>query len=153
MPQFKIRRKRKPVVEKVQPKEKIVEEKIDENEAYESSSDDKAVNEAMDELSLHNEPQYEQKHEKVHRNYRPQFQKRAEVAQERPRFVNKTPMRARESLRRNAIYKNSAQAVPQMHQTRRDGRPKMRFRSIFGPNGDQLDAQTKARILYHSCFS
>ena len=32
------------------------------------------------------------------------------------------------------------------------GRPKLKFRSHYGANGDYLDTQTRSRILYNSCF-
>ena len=32
------------------------------------------------------------------------------------------------------------------------GRPKLQFRSHYGPNGALLSTQDKARRLYHSCF-
>ena len=32
------------------------------------------------------------------------------------------------------------------------GRPRLKFRSHYGANGDLLDTQTRSRILYKSCF-
>ena len=152
MPQFKIRRKRKTPPQKEEEKPAAVEEKVDENEMSVSSSDDDYVSEAMEQLSVTKEPQCEQKHVRYAPNPQPQHQTPARTARSLARngkFLTNGPG---QPVRRNPFYRKPPTPFAQNQGLRGNQKPRIKFRSLYGPNGDAHNTRTKAAMLYHACF-
>jgi len=152
MPQFKIRRKRKSPPQTVEEKPAPVEEKVDENEMSESSSDDEFVNEAMEKLSVSNKPQTEQKHVRYQPNPQPRYQTPARTAQQHARNGKYLTNGPGAPVRPNPYYRKTPTGFTQNKRLRGAQKGRIRFRSLYGPNGDAYDTRTQATMLYHACF-
>ena len=152
MPRFTIRRKAKPAEKKPEPKPAPVEEKIDDEEMSLSTSDEEFVNEAMDQLSIQNEPQKQEKRVHFEPKRRPQFETPARTVRPEARnrkFLTQGPGAP---VRRNPLYRETPTAIAQNAGLRGRGKPRIKFRSLYGRNGDAYDTRTKAGMLYHACF-
>jgi len=152
MPRFSVRRKTKPV----QPEEPL-EVKVDDQEvsmesSYSESEESEPLSEQFETLKVAQTPVYASKPET-----RPQVEpvrrtRSASVAQWRPNVAryrqNNPPRRPMDppgyQNRRSVQY-----AKPLRSQ---NGSRKMQYGSHYGPGGNSLTTQEKARLLYHSCF-
>lgn len=152
MPNFTIRRRRKPQAEPKQTPPSMEEEKIDESEMDASSDEDKYLDKAIadlkkvsisdkDETMPQSPARSEARYPERSRNeYRP-----TRNDQYRPHYAQ--PRRLNDPYRRNPTM--DYQKPTSKH--RRSG-AKIRFKSHYGVDGEYLDTQTKAALLYTHCF-
>ena len=152
MPRFQVRRKKKKVepIPEETPTETAPQKETEEAEM--STSDDEFVNEAMEALTMENKPQTQQKQVQFAAKPQPHFQNQSRFARseyDNRKFLSNGPG---QPVRRNPIYRETPTGFTQSRGLRGNQKPKIRYRSLYGPNGDQYDTRTQARILYASIF-
>ena len=165
MPNFTIRRRRRPTqpppapTEPEPPKPEPVEEKVDEMEVSESSeSEEKMIDQAFSQLRVE-KPQH-----------RPQIVRNVEnrpqpVPQYQPQpRIPATPVREEPKINPYSKLFGAPPRIadpytrkPRMRQPvlRRRGKKcgvKLRFRSHYGANSEHYDTHTKSNMLYNHCF-
>ena len=153
MPKFSIRRKKRKEEPKPEPKVEPVEEKIDDQEEEYSSSEEKFINESLQKLSMQNKPQREQKHVHFEQNREPQYENRTNVANQYHRNCKFIPQGQYKPPQRNPYYRPTPSPYTQNNRSRAGAKGQMRFRSLYGQNGENLPTQTKAQMLYQQCFA
>ena len=152
MPNFTIRRRRKPQPEPEHSPAPEEEEKIDESEMDASSDEDEYLDKAIADLkkvSISDKeetiPQSPAKSEaryseRSRNEYRP-----TRNAHYQPQYVK--PRRMNDPYTRNPTMDYE---IPKSKHRR--GGTKIRFKSHYGVDGEYLDTQTKAALLYTHCF-
>ena len=152
MPNFTIRRRRKPQAEPKQTPPPMEEEKVDESEMDASSDEDEYLDKAIADLrkttisdkdeTMPQSPARSEAHysEPARNEYRP-----TRNDQYRPHYAQ--PRRMNDPYRRNPTM--DYQKPTSKH---RRGGAKIRFKSHYGVDGEYLDTQTKAALLYTHCF-
>ena len=165
MPNFTIRRRRRPTqpppapTEPEPPKPEPLEEKVDEMEVSESSeSEEKMIDQAFSQLRVE-KPQH-----------RPQIVRNVEnrpqpVPQYQPQpRIPATPVREEPKINPYSKLFGAPPRItdpytrkPRMRQPvlRRRGKKcgvKLRFRSHYGANSEHYDTHTKSNLLYNHCF-
>ncbi len=152
MPKFTIRRKRKvaPKVAEPEPVEKEV--KVDDEEMSVSSDEENYVTEAMKQLNVQTKPQRQQNHVRFEPNPRPQYETRARVDRQPTRNPKYITQGAGQQPRYNPMYRKTPTPFAQNQGMRGRAKPRIKFRSLYGPNGSAYDTRTKAGMLYHACF-
>ena len=159
MPRFKIKRKKKVTFEepaKVETSEAKVDEMetvIEQGGAESDGSDSlESVANSVAQMNIDPKPQ-----PVVNRpQYRPipprQNQPSARPVHPPPETNNfRTPARAR-SYAANQLYRKPTMPNPPIRPRRSRQSQRLKYRSHYGPGGEHLDAQTKARLLYQHCF-
>ena len=149
MKRITIRRKKKP---QAQP-EPIVEPENDDMESEYSSSESLAESEPRNQYQ---EPEYKpqvaERKPQVHFKPPTEQMRSARIA-ERQSFpaqpVRKNPYMNHRQPQRLGTARSIDYARPS---DRSRGRPKMQYKSYYGPNGNVMSTQDKARILYYQCF-
>ena len=152
MPQFTIRRKRKAAEQKAEPEPAPVEKKVAVDEMSESSSEEDYVNEAMEQLTMQNKPQKQERQVRFQPDPRPQYENRAKPADPRARNAKYITQGPGQPVRHNPYYRKTPTPFAQNQGLRGRAKPKIKFRSLYGANGHTYDTRTKAAMLYHSCF-
>ena len=152
MPRFQIKRKTK----KAEP-EPILEEKIDDTEmSYESVSDESSETEPLESemqtLKIEDSPKPERKVRFEPQKQAPQQVRRTTVA--RPQT---NPVRYGNSFGRQAPARPQMLGQPRSMTFPKpsrltNGSRRLQFRSHYGPDGNYMSTQDKARRLYYSCF-
>ena len=152
MPRFQIKRK----TQKPDP-EPVPEEKVDDTEmSFESASDTSSESEPlegqMQALKMMAEPKPERKVHFEPPKQAPQELRRTTVAQQQPnpvRFAN--AFGRYPSPRPQQLRQPRPMDIPRPSKLT-NGSQKLKFRTHYGPNGDYMSTQDKARQLYYSCF-
>jgi len=152
MPQFTIRRKRKPAPQAAEPKPVEKEAKVDDEEIDISSEDESYVTEAMEQLKVQTKPQCQPRRVRFEPNQRPQFETCANTARQparNPKFITRG---VGQQPRYNPMYRKTPTPFAQNQGMRGRAKPRIKFRSLYGPNGAAYDTRTQAGMLYHACF-
>ncbi len=152
MPRFQIKRKTRQPSPEVVPEEKIDENEMSLESESESSDESEPLTEQMETLNLAPAAQRTPQRQ-TEPQYAPQRRARDTSLARRPTY----PVQSRA-----VQHSQQLQRPRQLGQTRpvqfpkpsrsANGRPKLQFRSHFGPNGKLMSTQDKARSLYYSCF-
>ena len=152
MPNFTIRRRKKAAPEP----EPEPEPERDQPEEPQSSSEEESEDTLMDRVVPEAQRPVPQPQPQTQPQYRPQrrvqFQEPEKVAPTRPTYV---PQRMqRPDLRRAAdpYLRKPTMPVPPRSRHRQNERKKFRYSTHYGADGDVLDTQAKANLLYSHCF-
>ena len=152
MPRFQIKRKTRKPEPEVVPEEKIDENEMSLESSSESEDETKPLNKQMETLELdespeddtetYNEPEYVPKRRSRSASVAHMFAE--PVRNQYPRAQR--PPQARRMYRepRPIEYARPSRSV--------NGRRVLQYRSSYGPNGEHMSTQDKARSLYYSCF-
>ena len=152
MPRFQIKRKTREPKPEVVPEEKIDEQEVSLESSEESSEESEPLTEQFKTLEVtkqaprdtqrRNEPEYTT----------PRRERSASVAPERTKAVrNQYYNRPRPGDIRS-VYQNPRSIQYPKPSRRVDGRPRLHYRSFYGPNAERMTTQDKARQLYYTCF-
>ena len=152
MPRFTIRRKAKPVEQKPEPEPATEKPEPMEEEPSLSASDEEFLNEAMDELSVANKPQKRERRVEFEPKRRPQYENPSRLVRAEARNHKFITQGTGQPVRRNPLYRETPTPFAQNQGLRGRGKPRIKFRSLYGRNGDAYDTRTKATMLYHACF-
>ena len=153
MPNFKVSRKKKALVE---PQKPIVEEKVDNTEMATSDSSDEYIADAIQAVKR---VTFEEKP-------KPRFQrpivptKRMPQRPIAPNVVRKPnipqpqqPYRPPRRRMNDPYTRKPTMDFANPYSKYRRGGAKLRFRSHYGAGGEHLDTRTKANLLYSHCFA
>ena len=152
MPNFTIRRRKKPAPEPVAQKEPEQAQP----EESESSSEQESEETLMDRVIPEAQKPVPAPQPQTQPQYRPQrrvqFEQPEKVARRPPTYVQQQPHRP--DLRRQAdpYLRKPTMPIPPRSRHRQNERKKFRYSTHYGVGGDVLDTQAKASLLYHHCF-
>ena len=159
MPRFKIKRKKKVTFEepaKVEAPEAKVDEMetvIEEGGAESDGSDSLAsVANSVAQMDIDPKPQPVVNKPQYRPNPPQQNQPSARFVHPPPETNNYRPAQRASPYAANQLYRKPSMPNPRRRSQRSAKTHRLKYRSHYGPGGEHLDAQTKARLLYHHCF-
>ena len=159
MPRFKIKRKKKVQFEEPakveQPEAKVdeMETIIEQGDAESTGSDSLAsVADSVAQMNIDSKPQPVVKQPRYRPNPYPQNQPSARPVRPPPGMNNYGPPLNQSPYAANQLYRKPSMPNPRNHPRRSGRTQRLKYRSHYGPGGEHLDSQTKARLLYHHCF-
>ena len=152
MPNFKVSRRKKAVVEPQQPN---IEEKVDEMELSEDSESSEYIDQAIADVKrVTFEEQSKTRPQTAYTqpNIQPQTPNTPTIVRKpQPQAPYAPPRRPQRQL--NDPYSRKPTMDFSNPYTRyRQGGAKMRYRSHYGAGGEHLDTRTKSALLYSHCF-
>ena len=159
MPNFTIRRRKKPQATAPPPKPKE-EEKVDEmEESYTDESEEEHIEKALGELKIQKQPQ-----KTTTKSVRFQNEPQRPVARH-PQYQNQTnfvPQTYSQTSNRQNVWgrprindpytRKPTMRLENSGRHRKRGGSKLRFRSHYGAGGEHLDTRTKSSMLLSYCF-
>ena len=152
MPNFKVSRRKKAVVEPQQPN---IEEKVDEMELSEDSESSEYIDQAIADVKrVTFEEQSKTRPQTVYTqpNIQPQTPNTPTIVRNpQPQAPYAPPRRPQRQLNDPYSRKPTMDFVNPYTQYRQGG-AKMRYRSHYGVGGEHLDTRTKSALLYSHCF-
>lgn len=162
MPNFTIRRRKKPQATAPPPKPKE-EEKVDEmEESYTDESEEEHIEKALGELKIQKHQKQPQKN--TTKSVRFQNEPQRPVARH-PQYQNQTnfvPQTYSQTSNRQNVWgrprindpytRKPTMRLENSGRHRKRGGSKLRFRSHYGAGGEHLDTRTKSSMLLSYCF-
>ena len=152
MPNFKISRRKKAIVE---PQKPPVEEKVDDSEMMASDSSDEYIQDAIKAVKR---VTFEEKPKPRFNTFQPapktlpQRPNPPKVDRKPVVLEPKQPYRPPRRRMNDPYIRKPTMDFANPHSKYRRGGAKMRYRSHYGAGGEHLDTRTKANLLYTHCF-
>ena len=158
MPNFTVRRKKKPKVQfdlerPKTPAPIVPEEKESDEESM--STDDSYIDEVVDEIkkttiaTKTEAPQYKPQYTPVSR---PQYEKLPKGNQTLYNKTNNQPQYRRPVQMNDPYRRKPTMEITSRTSKHRRGGSRLRYSSHYGMAGDRLDTRTKSYMLYNHCF-
>jgi len=152
MPRFQIKRKTRDPQPEIVPEEKKDENEMSLESSYESSEESEPLSEAIETLEMKEKTQIAPKQQTQPQYATPRRTRDASVAQYNANVdefgnhkLSYAPQRRSQlGQRRPVEYARPSRSA--------NGRPHLQYKSCYGPDGQYLSTQDKARSLYYSCF-